>query len=262
MGDFFDEHFIATYQDKGDFRVDESKYVDLKAAAVKYQENLERLPVKDRALYESLIQALEIVDSRKEGGNVVSYFCTTDGRVIHMLTGPVQAPTLLREATWAVQAYDAALETARDDPERLAIAMRDAHQLRLSETSAADEYISDQRLESIATRTAHEFLAKRQLPLLNDIQREVFEKLAKETFHADGGECAAVSSTPIAAAKLPTWTRPSADEEAAASRQLTLAKNLRAANPDAAARRLNDIINEFPRTKAAEEARGMVDLAD
>ena len=42
----------------------------------------------------------------KNGGNVASYFCTPDGRVIHAVTGPVSAEQLLHEARWALDVYD------------------------------------------------------------------------------------------------------------------------------------------------------------
>ena len=40
---------------------------------------------------------------QKNGGNVASYFCTPDGRVIHSLSGPAEAEELLAEARWAVE---------------------------------------------------------------------------------------------------------------------------------------------------------------
>ena len=43
---------------------------------------------------------------RKNGGNVASYFCTPDGRVIDAVAGPVGADKLLAEAKWAVDAYE------------------------------------------------------------------------------------------------------------------------------------------------------------
>jgi len=42
---------------------------------------------------------------QKNGGNVASYFCTPEGRVIHVTAKPINADQLLREATWAVTTY-------------------------------------------------------------------------------------------------------------------------------------------------------------
>ena len=44
-----------------------------------------------------------IVGATKQGGNVASYFCAQDGRVLHVVAGPVNAQTLLREAKWVVE---------------------------------------------------------------------------------------------------------------------------------------------------------------
>jgi hypothetical protein len=37
---------------------------------------------------------------QKQGGNVASYFCTADGRVLHAVAGPVSGAKLLEEARW------------------------------------------------------------------------------------------------------------------------------------------------------------------
>ena len=52
---------------------------------------------------------------QKQGGNVATYFCTADGRVLHVVAGPVDAATLLREARWAVDTHKLALIDQSDD---------------------------------------------------------------------------------------------------------------------------------------------------
>jgi hypothetical protein len=42
----------------------------------------------------------------KNGGNVVTYFCTPDMRVVHFVVGPVSAGVLHDEAAWAHRVYD------------------------------------------------------------------------------------------------------------------------------------------------------------
>jgi hypothetical protein len=42
---------------------------------------------------------------QKQGGNVASYFCTPDGRVLHAIAGPVDDGTFLREAKWANETF-------------------------------------------------------------------------------------------------------------------------------------------------------------
>jgi hypothetical protein len=52
------------------------------------------------------------VGGAKQGGNVASYFCTADGRVLHAVAGPVDGATLLKEARWVVENWKLAqLET-------------------------------------------------------------------------------------------------------------------------------------------------------
>jgi hypothetical protein len=49
---------------------------------------------------------------QKNGGNVASYFCTDDMRVIHAAGGPISADELLRRARWAVDTNNRAWEFA------------------------------------------------------------------------------------------------------------------------------------------------------
>ena len=48
------------------------------------------------------VGSFKIVNGQKQGGNVASYFCTADGRVLDAVAGPADAATLLREARWVV----------------------------------------------------------------------------------------------------------------------------------------------------------------
>ncbi len=69
--------------------------------------------------------------ARKQGGNVASYFCTPEGRVIHAIAGPVNAEVLLRKARWVVESSKLALlEDAKTDA-RQRIFYRKAHAERL-----------------------------------------------------------------------------------------------------------------------------------
>ena len=63
LGEFINENFVSAFQKVGTFR---------------------------------------IVGKQKQGGNVASYFCAQDGRVLHVVAGPVNAATLLKEAKWVV----------------------------------------------------------------------------------------------------------------------------------------------------------------
>lgn len=67
----------------------------------------------------------------KQGGNVASYFCLGDGRVLHAVAGPVDAATLLREARWAVDAYKHAWLETRGESAALGQFMQEVHAERL-----------------------------------------------------------------------------------------------------------------------------------
>jgi hypothetical protein len=56
---------------------------------------------------------------QKNGGNVASYFCTPEGRVIHAVGRPVQPEKLLQEARWALDTYERALQVSSDPQERV-----------------------------------------------------------------------------------------------------------------------------------------------
>jgi hypothetical protein len=93
------EKFVAAFQQVGSFRV--SKPVDPRG--------------KTRFSHLS-----------KQGGNLVSYFCTPDMEVLHMLVGPVQPEALIEGARWALAAQQRITESGERRPERIA-ACREAH---------------------------------------------------------------------------------------------------------------------------------------
>jgi hypothetical protein len=99
----------------------------------------------------------------KNGGNVASYFCTPDGRVIHAVTGPVPADELLAAARWAVDVSSGG--RALDDPELIGAAHREELQ-RPSRPVA-----------SAAQQKVHGLLASQPLPPLNEVYQTVFEDI-------------------------------------------------------------------------------------
>ncbi len=94
VGEYLNENFVSTYQKVGTF---------------------------------------QIVDGRKQGGNVASYFCTEDGRVLHAIAGPVDAKTLLREARWVIDTRKMARVESKGDLRRFAGVFQKAHLDRLVE---------------------------------------------------------------------------------------------------------------------------------
>jgi hypothetical protein len=99
----------------------------------------------------------------KNGGNVASYFCTPDGRVIHAVTGPVPAEELLAAARWAVEVTSDG--RAVDDHDRIGAAHREELERR------------SRPVASPAEQKIHRLLASEPLPPLNEVYRTVFEDI-------------------------------------------------------------------------------------
>ncbi len=120
---------------------------------------------------------------QKQGGNVASYFCTPEGRVLHVLAGPVKANVLLREARWVVEtAKLAALESAKND-RRLHNFWRNAHGERLQQEHQMDPkwmVRSSKRPHLNKQGRVHLLLATAPLPRLNQVYKLVFEKILNE----------------------------------------------------------------------------------
>ena len=79
------------------------------------------------------VATFKIVNGQKQGGNVASYFCAPDGRVLHCVAGPVDAATFLREARWVVDKAKQAIEQAGGDGGKFKAFMRQAHAQKLKE---------------------------------------------------------------------------------------------------------------------------------
>ncbi|MBY0522358.1 MAG: hypothetical protein K2R98_03130 [Gemmataceae bacterium] len=79
------------------------------------------------------VATFKIVGNQKQGGNVAAYFCAPDGRVLHLVAGPVNAPTLLAEAKWVVEATKKAVAEAKGDGAKFKAMFRKWHADRLRE---------------------------------------------------------------------------------------------------------------------------------
>jgi len=77
------------------------------------------------------VATFRIVGGQKQGGNVASYFCAPDGRVLHIVAGPVDAATLLHEAKWVVETTEKAMDECKDDGAKFKAFFRKAHAERL-----------------------------------------------------------------------------------------------------------------------------------
>jgi hypothetical protein len=141
VGEFFSKHFVAAHQQVGDFRV-----VDVNG------------------------------ELQKNGGNVASYFCLPEGRVIHAVTGPVAAETLLAEAQWSLDTLREMAEyPLRQQPAAAAL----AHYRELAGMLPLQEALGRWKARQPESRESriHEILARRPLPLLEEVYEEIFERI-------------------------------------------------------------------------------------
>jgi hypothetical protein len=77
------------------------------------------------------VATFKIVGGAKQGGNVATYFCAPDGRVLHAVAGPVDAATFLKEAKWAVETTRQAMKQADGDGGKFKAYFRTAHARKL-----------------------------------------------------------------------------------------------------------------------------------
>jgi hypothetical protein len=144
VGNYLNSNFVATYQKVGTFTIN---------------------------------------GGQKQGGNVASYFCTSEGRVLHTIAGPVNADVLLREARWVVETSKlAALESDKND-QRLRVFWRKAHSDRLRSEHQVDfAQIGrmNHRMQLDNPGKVHLLLATVPLPRLEQIYKLVFEKILNE----------------------------------------------------------------------------------
>jgi hypothetical protein len=72
-------------------------------------------------------------NGQKQGGNVASYFCAPDGRVLHVIAGPVDAATMLKEAKWVVDTTKKAIAESKGNGAKFKAHFRKAHAERLAQ---------------------------------------------------------------------------------------------------------------------------------
>jgi hypothetical protein len=77
------------------------------------------------------VATFKIVGGQKQGGNVATYFCAADGRVLHIIAGPVDANTFLHEAKWVVETARKAIDDSKGDGAKFKAIFRKAHADRL-----------------------------------------------------------------------------------------------------------------------------------
>ncbi len=146
------------------------------------------------------VASFKIVNGQKQGGNVASYFCTPDGRVLDAVAGPVDGPTLLREARWVVETWNLAALDGKSGADLKAFFGK-AHADRLlqedgvaSNVAPRPEYTAED-VAAVLDRgrglnnvgRIHLLLATYPLAPIGKVYRPIFERLLNEP----------VSTTPV-----------------------------------------------------------------
>jgi hypothetical protein len=103
------------------------------------------------------VGSFKITQGQKQGGNVVTYFCAPDGRVLHAIAGPVDAGTFLEEAKWVIEKTKDAMTQSKGDAAKFKGLMRKYHAERLEERYGVrvTPLLTDQVLQDLATATAY-----------------------------------------------------------------------------------------------------------
>jgi hypothetical protein len=118
------------------------------------------------------------VNNQKQGGNVASYFTLPDGSVLHVVAGPVDAATLLREARWVVETRKLAIAEARGDGAKYKAFFSKAHADRLLHEHGVDAHAQrPTRRTALNTWSRGEFV-KLGMPRGGDRQARVHLLLA------------------------------------------------------------------------------------
>jgi hypothetical protein len=144
VGNYFNTSFVSTYQKVGTFTV---------------------------------------AGGQKQGGNVATYFCTPDGRVLHAVAGPVGVAVLLREARWVTEAYKLArLDSPDDNSLEFRAQLWQAHADRLKREFGIDLEQANARPRGKLNNQGrvHLLLAAAPAPRLDQVYRLVFENILGE----------------------------------------------------------------------------------
>jgi hypothetical protein len=137
------------------------------------------------------VGTFRIANGQKQGGNVASYFCLSDGCVLHVVAGPVDAATLLREARWVVETRKLAISQSDRALDQYKAIFRKAHADRLRQEYGMRAPLLDfpspatQGLEIRSRKLAkqgrvHLLLAANPLVKIDKIYDVIFEQILGE----------------------------------------------------------------------------------
>ncbi len=146
------------------------------------------------------VGTFRVVDGVKQGGNVASYFCLSDGTVVHAVAGAVDARTYLRELRWAVDLRKLAAAESGGNVAKYRAAIRKGHLERLAAESGVKiaalalpvitlgappvplpNVLQARTVRALGTQgKVHSLLASYPLPKIQQLYTIVFEEILNE----------------------------------------------------------------------------------
>jgi hypothetical protein len=142
------------------------------------------------------VGTFRIVGKAKQGGNVATYFCAQDGRILHAIAGPVNADQFLREANWVVEMAKKGLAESKGDGGSFKAFMRKAHaeKLRTEHGLAVEPITYDPEEDDMGALSYRDPTGRPLAPKLTPVPIEgpdVHFRLAREA-SAKGADAAMV----------------------------------------------------------------------
>jgi hypothetical protein len=136
-----------------------------------------------------------------KGGNVVTWFCLSDGTAVHAIPGAVDAKQFLEQAKWIVDVRKKALLAAKGEPTRAIAVYRRAHAEKFFEEFLPPGIFPDsapipnqtlfnnlppRRPISVSAQAqVHWMLARRNAPKLADMYKSVYQDILGEKIVPD-----------------------------------------------------------------------------
>lgn len=103
------------------------------------------------------VGSFKIAGKQKQGGNVATYFCASDGRVLNAIAGPVDAQTMRDEVEWTIQKTREAIKGSKGSADKFKALLRTYHAERLQEKYGArvTPILKDQAIQNLETALAY-----------------------------------------------------------------------------------------------------------
>jgi hypothetical protein len=103
------------------------------------------------------VGTFKIAGKQKQGGNVATYFCAPDGRVLNAIAGPVNAQTMREELEWTLEKTREAIRQSKGNTNRFNALLRTYHAEHLQEKYGlrVTPILRDQAMQTLETALAY-----------------------------------------------------------------------------------------------------------